>query len=124
VGVINVGSGHMVPTGIPSRKLILLVELKTPNEYFSQQRIYQKIILDEFGEEIKKESEVFQKAAQVSFDNRLRPRETRVERFAFAMPKNKKITISARIEYLYKTAVLTPTEIRVKMAEDIKSISK
>ncbi len=124
VGVTNVGSGHMVPTGIPSRKLILLVELKTPNEYFSQQRIYQKIILDESGEEIKKEYEVFQKAAQVSFDNRLMPRETRIERFAFAMPKNKKITISARIEYLYKTAVLRPTEMRVKMAEDTKKISK
>ncbi|KKN01723.1 hypothetical protein LCGC14_1124950 [marine sediment metagenome] len=124
VGVINVGSGHMVPTGIPSRKLILLVELKTPNEYFSQQRIYQKIMLDETGKEVKKEYEFFLKAAQVSFDNRLRPRETRVERFAFAMPKNKKITISARIEYLYKASVLRPTEIRVKMAEDIKSISK
>jgi len=124
VGVINIGSGHMVPTGIPSRKLILLVELKTPNEHFSQQRIYQKIMLDESGKEIKKEYEVFQKAAQVSFDNRLMPRETRIERFAFAMPKNKKITISARIEYLYKTSVLRPTEIRVKMAEDVKSISK
>jgi len=124
VGVTNVGSGHMVPTGIPSRKLILLVELKTSNEYFSQQRIYQKIMLDESGKEIKKENEVFQKAAQVSFDNRLMPRETRIERFAFAMPKNKKITISARIEYLYKASVLRPTEIRVKMAEDIKSISK
>ena len=124
VGVSNVGSGHMVPTGIPSRKLILLVELKTPNEHFSQQRIYQKIMLDESGKEIKKESEVFQQAAQVSFDNRLVPGETRIERFAFAMPKNKKITISARIEYLYKTSVLRPTEMRVKMAEDIKSISK
>ncbi len=124
VGVTNVGSGHMVPTGIPSRKLILLVELKTPNEYFTQQRIYQKLMLDESGKEIKKEGEVFQKAAQVSFDNRLRPRETRIERFAFAMPKNKKITISARIEYLYKTSVLRPTEMRVKMAEDTKSISR
>jgi hypothetical protein len=52
------------------------------------------------------------------------PRETRIERFAFAMPKNRKITISARIEYLYKTSVLRPTEMRVKMAEDTKKISK
>ncbi len=124
VDVSNVGSGHMVPTGIPSRKLILLAELKTPNEYFSQQRIYQKIMLDESGNEIKKEHDFFLKAAHVSFDNRLKPRETRVERFAFVMPTNKNITISARIEYLYKTFVLRPTEMRVKIAEDIKSISK
>ena len=124
VGVTNTGSGHLVPTGIPSRKLILLVELRTPNEYFSQQRVYQKRVVDESGKEIKKEYDFFLKAARVSFDNRLRPRETRMERFAFAMPKNRKITISARIEYLYKTKVLSPTEMRVKMAEDIKKISK
>lgn len=124
VGVTNAGSGHLVPTGIPSRKLILLVELRTPNEYFVQQRIYQKIVVDESGKEIKKEYNFFLKAARVSFDNRLRPRETRAERFAFAMPKNKKITISARIEYLYKAKVLSPIEMRVKMAEDIKKISR
>jgi len=124
VGITNLGSGHSVPTGIPARKLILIVELKTPNEYFSQQRIYQKIMLDESGKEIKKECEVFLKAAQISHDNRIRPRETRVERFAFAEPKNKKITISARIDYLYKTSVLRPTEMRVKIAEETKKISK
>lgn len=124
VGVTNVGSGHMVPTGVPSRKLILLVELRTPNEYFTQQRIYQKIMLDESGKDIKKECEVFLKAARISFDNRIRPRETRTERFAFAKPKNKKMTITARIEYLYKTAVMRPTEMRVRIAEDTKSISK
>ncbi len=123
VNVANVGSGHNVPTGIPSRKLILLVELRTPNEYFTQQRVYQRIMRDELEEEIKKESEVFLTAARVSFDNRLRPKETRTERFAFAKPRNKKITISARVEYLYKTSVLRPTEMRVRMAEDEKKIS-
>lgn len=124
VGVTNVGSGHRVPTGIPSRKLILSVELKTPNEYFHRHRTYQKIMLDENGKEVKKEGEVFLQAAKVSFDNRIRPKETRIERFAFAKPKNKNITITARIEYLYKTSVLRPTEMRVKMAEDTKSLSK
>jgi len=124
VAVTNIGSGHLVPTGISSRKLILLVELRTPNEYFAQDRTYQKIMLNEFGEVIKKECEVFLNAANISFDNRIRPKETRIERFAFAMPKNKKITISARVEYLYKTSVLRPTEMRVKMAEDAKIISK
>lgn len=124
VGVANVGSGHLVPTGIPSRKLILFVELKTPNEYFSQQRTYQKIMRDDSGKEIKKECQVFLQAAKVSFDNRIRPKETRRERFVFAKPKNKKITITARIEYLYKTNILRPTEMRVIMAEDKRSISK
>lgn len=124
VGVTNIGSGHLVPTGIPSRKLILLVEVKTPNEYFSQQKVYQKIMLDDSGKEIKKECEVFLQAAKISFDNRIRPKETRIERFAFVLPKHKKITVKARIEYLYKTTVLRPTEMRVKMAEDTKTLSR
>lgn len=124
VGVTNIGSGHFVPTGIPTRKLILSVELRTPNEYFIQQKTYQRILLDESSNEIKKESEVFQKAARVSFDNRLRPRETRTERFAFVKPRNKKVTITARVEYLYKTKVISPTEMRVKMTEDTRSLAK
>lgn len=124
VTVTNKGSGHLVPTGIPARQLILLVELKTPNEYFVQQKMYGRTLLDSSGNEIKKECEVFLNAAKVSFDNRLKPRETRTERFAFVMPKHKKITVSARIDYFYKTTVLSPTEMRVKMAEDVKTISK
>jgi hypothetical protein len=124
VDVTNTGSGHMVPTGIPARKLILYVELRAPNEYFSQQRIYQRILVDETGNEIKKECEVFLKAAKTSFDNRINPRETRTERFAFAQPRNRKVTITARMDYLYRTQVLSPTEMRVKMAEDSKIISR
>ena len=114
----------MVPTGIPARKLILYVELRAANEYFNQQRVYQRILVDESGSEIKKECEVFLKAAKTSFDNRIKPKETRTERFAFARPRNKKVTITARMDYLYKTQVLSPTEMRVKMAEDKKTISK
>ncbi len=124
VDVTNTGSGHMVPTGIPARKLILYVELKAANEYYSQQRIYQRILVDESGGEIKKECEVFLIASKASFDNRIKPRETRIERFAFAHPKNRKVTITARVDYLYKTQVLSPTEMRVKMAEDSKVISR
>lgn len=124
VEVTNTGSGHMVPTGIPARKLILYVELRAPNEYFSQQRVYQRILVDESGNEIKKDSEIFLKAAKTSFDNRIKPREKRTERFAFAQPRNRKVTITARVDYFYKTQVLSPTEMRVKMAEDSKIISR
>ncbi|NIO47830.1 MAG: hypothetical protein GTN73_00095 [Candidatus Aminicenantes bacterium] len=124
VNVTNRGSGHMVPTGIPTRKLILYVELKAANEYYSQQRVYQRILVEESGNEIKKEGEIFLTATKASYDNRIRPRETRTERFAFAQPKNRKVTITARVEYLYKTQVLSPTEMRVKMAEDSQVISR
>ncbi|MFQ6069440.1 MAG: multiheme c-type cytochrome [Candidatus Aminicenantales bacterium] len=124
VGITNTGSGHVVPTGIPSRKLLLLVEMKTPNEVFTQQRRYEKIIVDANGNDIRKECDAFLEAEKISFDNRLKPKEKRIEKFSFVRPETRKTTISARIYYLYKTSVLSPTEMRVKMAEDVKSISK
>lgn len=124
VAVTNSGSGHSVPTGIPARKLILWVELRTSNEYFSQKRAYQRILQDEHGNEINKVFEVFMNAAKVQSDTRIKPKETRTENFVFAMPKNEKITLTARIEYLYKADVMSPTEMRVKMAEDKKAIIK
>jgi hypothetical protein len=124
VDVENIGSGHMVPTGIPARKLILWVELRAPNEYFSQQRVYQRILLDREGNSLKKVYDVFFNSASVSLDNRLRPGEVRTESFVFAMPQNKNFQVTARIEYLYIADVMTPTEMRVKMAEAIRKVSK
>ncbi len=124
VDITNVGSGHLVPTGVPTRKLILQVELRTPNEYLTDQRVYQRILADGKGKVLTKIYDLFQNAEQVNLDTRLRPRETRRERFVFAMPKNKKITVSARIEYLFRADVISPTEMRVKMAEDTRVISR
>ncbi|MFQ6038993.1 MAG: multiheme c-type cytochrome, partial [Candidatus Aminicenantales bacterium] len=45
VEVSNTGSGHKVPTGIPSRKLVLLVELKAPNVYLTQHKTYERRLL-------------------------------------------------------------------------------
>jgi hypothetical protein len=124
VSVTNIGSGHKVPTGIPKRKLVLIVDVKTPNEYLSQHKEYTRMLEDEKGNAIEKECEVFMLAAKNSFDNRIGPRETRREIFPFVKPKNKKVTVSARVEYLYETTILNPVEMRVKMAEDSKIVSK
>jgi hypothetical protein len=122
VRVTNTGSGHKVPTGIPKRQLLLIVDVKTPTEYLTQQKIYTRILKDERGDEVKKECEVFLTAASDYFDNRIKPGETRVENFAFMRPKNRKITVSARAEYLYETTVLHGTEMRVQMSEDSRQL--
>lgn len=124
VSVTNIGSGHKVPTGIPKRKLVLIVDVRTPNKYLSQHKEYTRMLEDEKGNAIEKECEVFLLAVKNSFDNRIGPRETRREIFVFAKPKDKKITVSARVEYLYETSILGPIEMRVNMAEDSKVVSK
>jgi len=124
VDVTNVGSGHMVPTGIPKRKLALIVDVKTPNEYYSQQKIYQRIMTDDKDSEIKKDWEFFRNGVKEVADTRIKPREKKSESFTFVRPKNNDITVSARVEYLYETMVLNPVEMRVVMAEISRKISK
>jgi hypothetical protein len=122
VEVTNSGSGHMVPTGIPNRQLILFAELKTPTDVITQQRVYERVLTDEQGMPLKKIYSLFQKAAKVTLDMRIKPKEKRRESFVFVIPESKKMTVTARVEYLFKAAVLSPTEIRVNMAEDVREI--
>lgn len=124
VDVTNVGSGHMVPTGLPKRKLALIVDVKTPKDYLSQQKIFQRIMTDDKGNEIKKDWAFLMNGVKDLFDNRIKPREKKSESFTFVRPKNDDITVSARVEYLYETMVLNPVEMRVVMAEASRKISK
>ncbi|OGD21023.1 MAG: hypothetical protein A2W03_10070 [Candidatus Aminicenantes bacterium RBG_16_63_16] len=122
VDVINIGSGHLIPTGIPTRKLVLWAELRTPNEYVADKRVYQRQLKNKEGKILERIHDILLHAADVVIDTRLKPRETRTERFIFARPKNKKITITARLEYLYVANVMSPTEMRVDMAVHSKEI--
>ncbi len=120
VAITNQGSGHYLPTGIPGRKLLLWAELKTPNESFSQNSTYTRLLIDQQGKPVTKMMDIFKNASAVALDSRLKPRETRSENFVFAVPASDKITITARLEYLFVADVLSPTEMRVEMARDSK----
>jgi len=122
VALTNVGSGHFVPTGIPSRKLILSAEVRTPNEYYVHQRVYQRILKDKEGKNVEKIHGFFTQSTDVELDTRLRPFEPRLESFVFALPKSNKITVTLKLEYLFVANVLTPTELRIKMADISKEL--
>lgn len=124
VDLTNVGSGHMVPTGIPRRKLALIVDVKTPKEYLSQRKIYQRIMADDQGNEIKRDWELFRSGVKEVLDTRIKPREKKSESFTFVSPKSTDITVTARVEYLYEAMVLNPVEMRVVMAEVSQKIAK
>lgn len=124
VDVTNVGSGHRVPTGLPKRKLALIVDVKTPKDYLSQQKVFQRIMTDSQGNEIKNDWAFFMNGVKELSDNRIKPREKKRESFTFVRPKNDDITVSARVEYLYETMVLNPVEMRVVMAEVSRKITK
>ncbi|MBI5167681.1 MAG: hypothetical protein HY998_08115 [candidate division NC10 bacterium] len=128
VKVTNAGSGHMVPTGLPSRKLVLQVDVKTQKNQkkriseIRESRIYQKVLVSEDGKNLIRDSEIMLKRGRVTIaqDNRLAPRETRNEEFTFFVPSDLDLVVSAQIDYLYRPLVLGETEMRVEMARDEK----
>ncbi|MBI4344659.1 MAG: hypothetical protein HY555_03630 [Euryarchaeota archaeon] len=119
--VTNKGSGHKIPTGIPSRRLILHLKAKDDrgNIIYREDRYYRKVIADKEGREIAEDFRFMLDSAKVLSDNRIAPMETRVETFTFPVPSTTgQVYTEASLEYSYKPIILMPTEISVIMAEN------
>ena len=109
LSITNTGAGHRVPTGMPTRKLILEVEARTSTgKLYKEQTVYQKIVVDEEGREIVKDGEMFTRAASIRRDNRILPGEERLAGFSFILPTTQKAELTARL--IYQFAPLGPTE--------------
>ncbi|MEW6455491.1 MAG: multiheme c-type cytochrome [Acidobacteriota bacterium] len=123
----NVGSGHMIPTGIPSRKLILYVSVKTKSMEYPKiiRKEYFKLLVDEKGKEIQKDYDFFYSATKVLMDNRLGPKEKRIEKFEFySIPENEKVDVRAWVSYLYLPSIFKSEKIEFEMSSDEKKLIK
>jgi len=120
VDVTNTGSGHRVPTGVPTRKLILYCEIRIPGgKVYKEKIIYEKAIFDSEGFELKNDSDIMLgMGVSVAKDNRIFPKETRKEIFTFYLPKNKEAKIAVWVDYLYEPLILQETEMRIEMNRD------
>ena len=120
VDLTNQGSGHRVPTGIPTRKLVLYCEVKVGGgKVYKEQVIYEKAIFNSEGRELIHDSDIMLGlGAFVAKDNRIYPKETRQESFTFFIPEGKEALVTAWVDYLYQPVILQPTEMRVEMNLD------
>jgi len=119
VEVANIGSGHSIPTGTPTRRLVLEVVLFVGGREVTRfTREYQKKLLDKEGRLIFEDYRAMLDARTVMQDNRLRPGEKRVERFeAVVLPKGP-LRAEAALYYRYDPKVLMPQEMVIEMASD------
>jgi hypothetical protein len=122
VRITNIGSGHMVPTGLPTRKLLLQVVGKTSKEEIPiGEIVYQKLLLNSDRKEILKDSEVFYKAKSLAMDNRLAPRESRIETFKFPAPKGIEsimLNVVAKVFYQYSPIIMERKEMKIELTGD------
>jgi cytochrome c554/c'-like protein len=108
VEVANVGSGHSLPTGLPTRRLVLeVVMFAGKQEVRRFERNYQKVLLDEHGGPIVDDYKVMLGARALREDTRLRPGERRLERFMAEAPSNGDLGAEAMLRYVYEPEITT-----------------
>ena len=102
VEITNQAAGHYVPTGSPLRQLRLEVQADSyDGKQLSEERVYQRAIVDQNGKLIQREYLAFVQGAKVLLDTRLAPGESRKEVFSFAVPRGVKTHVKATFKYLY-----------------------
>jgi hypothetical protein len=115
VALTNEGAGHMVPTGLPGRSIVLEVVVREGGfKLQSREQAFQKILLDGEGREIEKLSQLFD-AQAIAQDNRIAPRETRYETFRFAVAPSQKAEVSVKVYYLYEPHLIEKKQVKVEV---------
>ena len=100
VVVTNAAAGHSVPGGLSTKALLVVVGVESASGELlhRQERAYRRELKDTEGRTLVSVADLFLKAASVGEDSRLKPKESRTERFTIPVPEGAK-AIVARLEY-------------------------
>ncbi|MFQ5449927.1 MAG: multiheme c-type cytochrome [Nitrospinaceae bacterium] len=116
----NVGAGHKIPTGLPSKKLMLRVGVQTTDgeTIRVKEKIYHKHIVDSRGNLIDNDADLMLgRDLKMIFDNRIGPMERRREHFTFFVPHPQDKRVFARVFYIHNPQIIQPMPIQIKMQE-------
>jgi hypothetical protein len=123
VRINNKGAGHAVPTGMPGRRLILTVSVKTTqNQSFEEKRIYTKSFVDAEGNPIEHDGECFAEGARLLSDTRLMSDEQRVESFRFHVPTSAGVSIKTRVQYEHSPTGRPEDSTRLTVLSEDRSL--
>ena len=120
VEIKNQGVGHKIPTGLPTKKIILQVAIKSKNGEIAhiQEKVYQKLIADKKGKVVSNLVDLMlDKDLKILSDNRIKPMETRLEQFTFFVPEMEGQRVIATVYYSHTPQVIQPSRIHIKMNE-------
>jgi hypothetical protein len=100
VVVTNVRVGHAVPGGLSTKAIVIAVGVDTGSGELlhRRERVYRRDLLDADGRALASVPDLFLRAASVGDDTRLKPQESRAERFTVPTPEGSK-AIVVRLEY-------------------------
>ncbi len=119
IEVANVGSGHSIPTGLPTRKLVLEVTVYVGGrEVRHFERVYQRALLDANRKLITEDHRVILDARSVLEDNRIKPGERRLERFVTSVPSRGTLRAEMKLRYLYEPQLLSREKMSIEITSD------
>jgi len=123
VQVENVGSGHKVPTGIPSRAIRLQVRADAHGESLLREQVYRKVLADSSGRRLTQDYEMLLFGAMVLSDNRINPGEKRIERFRFGISHSDRVNVVATLSYVYAPMVLERKTMTVTLDQASRAVN-
>jgi nitrate/TMAO reductase-like tetraheme cytochrome c subunit len=124
--ITNSESGHKLPTGTPARSVILNTRIRDRggNILAEINKVYRKVLVDEDGVIIENNAAMILDAAQIFSDNRIAPKETRIETFDFDIPDDVDyFKVENRLQYEFSRPVLKVEKMVYQMAYDIVEVS-
>ncbi|MEK7220765.1 MAG: multiheme c-type cytochrome [candidate division NC10 bacterium] len=137
VRVTNVGSGHKMPTGIPSRKILLTGRLKDARGAVLREATirYQKVLADAQHRPLETDADIFLKPSTILLDNRLGPQESRIEELVFPVTRDmlqdqviggrtyqRNLSVEVALTYSYTPLILQPADMVQEMAKDSRPL--
>jgi hypothetical protein len=102
VDIANTGAGHDLPTGVPTRAIVLEAEVVDGATVVGHaERSYRRQVLDAQGQPILHDSRVFVATATIGSDTRLKAGARRTERFVFPRAGSPAAHVRVRLTYAY-----------------------
>ena len=118
VVVGNKGAGHNVPTGMPTRHVVLTAEIVGTESGSQQQSLsYGAVVQDKDGKVLDHDSDVMLAGTRLASDTRLRPGEQRIETFKFSIRPDENVEVRSRLAYRYAPLGSEELAVNIEFAE-------
>lgn len=100
VRLTNKGAGHAVPTGMPGRRIVLEVSVRTDGgKELEDKRVYTKSFVDAAGKRVTRDACYFARGVKLETDSRLAAGEQRSESFRFPVPAKATAHLTVDLHY-------------------------
>ncbi len=118
VALENAGAGHSVPTGLPSRTVVLSVDARQRGRVvFRREVVYQRVMQGTAQHALDDDWQIKLLSKGVLRDNRIRSGEVRRESFVFDAAPDQDIELRVRLAYRYKPQIVDGQTIEVPMGQ-------